>query len=53
MRLRCLLPAIAFLAVAVPVARTDDKPALPDGNWILSTPMAFGDSAVCLLKSEM
>jgi len=53
MRLRCLLPAIAFLAVAVPVARTDDKTTVPDGNWILSTPMAFGDSAVCLLKSEV
>ena len=53
MRLRCLLLAVAFLAAAVPVARTEDKPAIPEGNWILATPGPIGDSAVCLLKTEI
>ena len=52
MRLRCLLLSAAFLAVAVPVAKTDEKPALPEGNWILSTPNPIGDSVVCILKTE-
>lgn len=52
MRLRYLLLSAAFLAVAVPVAKTDEKPALPEGNWILSTPNPIGDATVCLLKTE-
>ena len=53
MRLRCLLLAAAFLAAAVPVARTDDKPALPEGNWVLFNTGPLGDSPACLVKSEM
>lgn len=53
MRSRCLLLAAAFLAVVVPVGRSEDKPAIPEGNWILAAPTAFGDQAVCLLKAEM
>lgn len=53
MRFRCLLLAAAFAAAAVPVARTDDTLAIPEGNWVLTTPTALGDQAVCLIKSEM
>ena len=52
MRPRCLLLAVAFLAAAVPVARTEDKPALPDGNWVLYSLTPLGDNAQCLIKSE-
>ncbi len=52
MRLRYLLLSAAFLAVAVPVAKTDEKPALPEGNWVLSTPNPIGDAVVCILKTE-
>lgn len=53
MRLRALLLSAAFIAVVVPIARTEEKAALPDGNWILSVSGPIGDSAVCLLKTEM
>ena len=52
MRLRYLLLSAAFLAVAVPVAKTDEKPALPEGNWVLSTPNPLGDDVVCILNTE-
>ena len=52
MRLRHLLLSAAFLAVAVPVAKTDEKPALPEGNWILSTANPIGDATVCIIKTE-
>ena len=50
MRLRSLLLSAAFFAVAVPVAKTDEKPALPEGNWVLSTPNPIGDAIVCILN---
>lgn len=53
MRFRCLLLAAAFIAAVLPVARTDDKPAIPEGNWVLATPTGLGDQAVCLIKAEM
>ncbi|MFO0804517.1 MAG: hypothetical protein U0791_15505 [Gemmataceae bacterium] len=52
MRFRTLVMAAAFLAVAVPAARTDDTPALAEGNWVLSTVGPLGDSAACLISSE-
>lgn len=52
MRLRCLVLAAAFLAAAVPASRSDDKPAVPEGNWVLYTLSSLGESAACLIKSE-
>jgi hypothetical protein len=52
MRSRCPLLAAAILAVIIPSARTDEKPAIANGNYILSLVSGRGDLAVGLLKVE-
>src|SRR4051794_25598001 len=47
MRLRCLLLSVGFLVAAVPFARSEDKAALADGNYVLSMVTPTGDSVVC------
>ena len=46
------LLAAAVLAAAVPLARTADNPALPDGLYRLSTVGPLGESAVCVVKVD-
>lgn len=46
------LLAAAVLAAAVPLARTADGPALPDGLYRLSTVGPLGESAVCVVKVD-
>jgi hypothetical protein len=52
MRLRCLLLSAGLLAVVVPFARTDEKSAVSDGNYMLSLVSGRGDLAIGLLKIE-
>ncbi len=52
MRLRGLLLSLVFFLAAVPFARTEEKTAVADGNYVFSIVTPTGDSAICLLKIE-